>query len=45
MAYAVAGELAAEGLTTEVGQFQIRLLDELAALSPETIGQRGRINE
>ena len=45
VAYAVAGELAAEGLTTEVGQFQIRLLDELAALSPETIGQRGRINE
>lgn len=45
VAYTVAGELAAQGLTTEVGQFQIRLLDELAVLSPETIAQKGRINE
>ena len=45
VAYTIAGECAAQGLTTQVGQFQIRLLDELAALSPETIGQRGRINE
>ncbi|HHF1669190.1 TPA: hydroxyethylthiazole kinase [Haemophilus influenzae] len=45
VAYTIAGERAAQGLTTQVGQFQIRLLDELAALSPETIRQRGRINE
>ncbi|OOF56526.1 hydroxyethylthiazole kinase [Rodentibacter genomosp. 2] len=45
VAYTVAGELAAQGLTTQVGQFQIRLLDELAALSPEMIAQKGRINE
>ncbi|OOF66134.1 hydroxyethylthiazole kinase [Rodentibacter sp. Ppn85] len=45
VAYTVAGELAAKGLTTQVGQFQIRLLDELATLSPETIAQKGRVNE
>ena len=45
MAYAVAGELAARGLSTQVGQFQVRLLDELAALSPESIARWGRINE
>ncbi|HHF3693723.1 TPA: hydroxyethylthiazole kinase [Haemophilus influenzae] len=45
VAYTIAGERAAQSLTTQVGQFQIRLLDELAALSPETIRQRGRINE
>ncbi len=45
VAYTIAGERAAQGLTTQVGQFQIRLLDELAAISPEIIEQRGRINE
>ncbi|OOF43852.1 hydroxyethylthiazole kinase [Rodentibacter trehalosifermentans] len=45
VAYTVAGEIAAEGLTTQVGQFQIRLLDELSALNVEKIAQKGRINE
>ena len=42
-AYTVAGELAAKNLTTQVGQFQIRLLDELAALTPDLIKQNAEV--
>ena len=42
-AYTVAGELAAKNLTTQVGQFQIRLLDELAALTPDLIEQNEEV--
>jgi len=42
-AYTVAGELAAKNLTTQVGQFQIRLLDELAALTPDLIEQNAEV--
>ena len=42
-AYTVAGELAAKNLTTQVGQFQIRLLDELAALTPDLIEQNAEM--
>lgn len=43
VAYTVAGELASVGLTTQLGQFQYCLMDELAALSPEKIEQYGRV--
>ena len=39
----VAGEIAAKNLTTQVGQFQIRLLDELAALTPDLIEQNAEV--
>ena len=42
-AYTIAGELAAKNLTTQVGQFQIRLLDELAALTPDLIEQNAEV--
>ena len=42
-AYTVAGEIAAKNLTTQVGQFQIRLLDELAALTPDLIEQNAEV--
>ncbi len=42
-AYTVAGELAAKNLTTQVGKFQIRLLDELAALTPDLIEQNAEV--
>ena len=42
-AYTVAGERAAKNLTTQVGQFQIRLLDELAALTPDLIEQNAEV--
>ena len=42
-AYTVAGELAAKNLTTQVGQFQICLLDELAALTPDLIEQNTEV--
>lgn len=44
-AYAIAGELAAQGLkTTQHGQFYVGLLDQLAHLSLETINQYARIS-
>ena len=42
-AYTIAGELAAKNLTTQVGQFQIHLLDELAALTPDLIEQNAEV--
>ena len=42
-AYTIAGELAAKNLTTQVGQFQICLLDELAALTPDLIEQNTEV--
>ena len=42
-AYTIAGEIAAKNLTTQVGQFQIRLLDELAALTPNVIEQNAEV--
>ncbi|NBI13930.1 hydroxyethylthiazole kinase [[Haemophilus] felis] len=44
-AYALAGELAAQSLTAaQHGQFYVRLLDELAALTPEQINKYARIS-
>ena len=43
VAYTIAGECAAQGLTTQVGQFQIRLLDELAALSLKPLDKEGAL--
>ena len=40
---ATAGEIAAKNLTTQVGQFQIRLLDELATLTPDVIEQNEEV--
>lgn len=37
--FAIAGELASEGLTTESGSFMVRLLDRLGDVSPEQIGK------
>ena len=42
-AYTIAGEIAAKNLTTQVGQFQIRLLDELSALTPNVIEQNAEV--
>jgi len=42
-AYTIAGEIAAKNLTTQVGQFQIRLLDELATLTPDLIKQNAEV--
>ena len=42
-AYTIAGEIAAKNLTSQVGQFQIRLLDELAALTPDLIEQNAEV--
>lgn len=42
--YAVAGELAAEGLQNhQVGSFTWRLLDALAAISTEQVAQKAKI--
>ena len=43
-AYTIAGEIAAKNLTMQVGQFQIRLLDELATLTPDVIEQNAEVN-
>jgi len=42
-AYTIAGEIAAKNLTMQVGQFQIRLLDELSALTPSVIEQNAEV--
>ena len=43
VAYAVAGELAAEGLTTEVGQFQIRLWTNLLHFLLKPLDKEGAL--
>lgn len=44
-AYAIAGELAAKGLATNAfGSFNIALLDQLGALSADTIEKYGRVS-
>lgn len=44
-AYAIAGELAAHNIkATELGKFGTRLLDNLAALTPELIAQYQKVN-
>lgn len=40
--FGIAGELAAEGCAGP-GSYQVRLLDALATVSPETVRQRGRV--
>ena len=42
-AYTIAGEIAAKNLTIQVGQFQIRLLDELFALTPNVIEKNAEV--
>ena len=42
-AYTITGEIAAKNLTTQVGQFQIRLLDELALPYTDLIEQNAEV--
>lgn len=43
--FAIAGELASEGLTSESGSFMVRLLDRLGDITPEQIGERAVLGE
>ncbi|WP_439239814.1 hydroxyethylthiazole kinase [Lonepinella sp. BR2474] len=43
-AYAVAGELAAQGLHNQLGDFAVQFINQLADLTPEKINQLARID-
>lgn len=43
--FAIAGELASDGLTSQSGTFMIRLLDRLGDVTPEQIAQKAVLTE